>query len=191
MDIGNGRRLVLAAPAGLEDKAPPGYVEFYDIGGVLDLLNSGRRDLTGHPGKDLPGQLGEDPYLNTLAFLRPDLAGRQLYAVSFCLPACDTRKIKRILDRGLLVVVYLNTERNHHGDYRRSKVEISWRRPEDFLSDDQAAWLKAYCETSRLYTEVQQAEPEPLAERVKKVKKTKTKAKDRKQKERLQNVELE
>lgn len=158
MEIENGKILVMVAlPDKNDANAPPGYVELYRIDGILQLQEYQGYDLSGHPGRDLtllPGTIHQDALLNTYAFFHHNeiLEGNRVWACTFQLCKSDIQKVKQITDRGDMVAVWFNRKRNRQGQTIRASVQVTWRKRDNYLNQEQRLWLRAYSASGYMLT---------------------------------------
>lgn len=128
MKIENDLTLVVVGPS----TDNPTFIECYPVENMLRLREVAD-ELSGHPGSDfdlLPGD------------------GRPL-AFGLNATKSKARQIATWLIAGRMVAIgYGRLSRRS-----RKRLVVTWRRPEDYLSEDELAWLEAYSETSELFVQ--------------------------------------
>ena len=133
MEIENGRVLCVVA------WRRPDYLELYRVDGMLalrDLSPDQARQMTGHPGNDL--------------LLLPT---GENYAFAFNVRPATLDRIERWVELGHFIATYITVYRNRAGYPRASEPNVTWRKPANYLTEADIAWLKAYAESSYWYTE--------------------------------------
>jgi selenophosphate synthetase-related protein len=116
----------------------PTWAEFYRVDGVLALQALNDVELSGHPGIDLE------------SLPLPESGGFERWCAGYHLPVSQVAKIKRWTSQGLFVAISVVAPKRRKRN--RQELIVSWAKPGDYLDESQLFWLKAYCDSSFVYT---------------------------------------